>query len=172
VKTYAPALPRLFGALALSGLLAAVFAVADVPSAVSLGQSGALVPQFVTLRPGSFEPRLSAGDALRIGRDFARTQMHVSNANSLPVLMSQGLFTGQPDIEGAAFATDLPVRVVVIHDVPRRPRGTKLSGATYSMRFTMLISDQTGEVVYSHLGGTITRPTPIASTPAPPKAAP
>lgn len=113
---------------------------------------GARVSRDVELTSDSFAPRLTREAGISISQESAAQGFSIdrSEIDELPVDSTIARFTGETDVAGPKL-TDHKVRVVVLKDFDyvsvARPYG--FTARYGDPRFTLILDDATGEVLYS-----------------------
>ena len=124
---------------------------------------GARLPVDVKITPTSFTPNLTAAQAISIAREFAEKGFNIPKpeVDALSARTTVALFTGKPDVPGPKLA-DRRVGVVVFDNFDYVsayvPYGSTATFGDY--RYTLILDDQSGEVVYSVVIGKRLDPLP------------
>lgn len=134
--------------LVIVALVALVGAVnrTESPLEVSLEESGARDGGHMVIVEADFDPRISTEDAIAIALESARESY--PSPEEFPVFVSKARLWGWHDSRVEQLR-DVPVRVVVFHDLPSSWRGPMDFPKPYPAepRLTILIDDATGEIV-------------------------
>ena len=113
---------------------------------------GARIPPEAGIKEASFAPILSKIDAIDNARAIVRDGMDLQDADRLPVKVTVAHFNGIRQIAPYDEVSNLPVRVVVFDDYPATTRGPRGSQDQFEKpRYTVILDDETGELVYSIL---------------------
>lgn len=124
----------------------------DIGARLPTEDIGARLPVDVKITPTSFTPNLTATQAISIAREFAEKGFNIPKpeVDALAARTTVALFTGKPDVPGPKLA-DRRVGVVVFDNFDYVsayvPYGSKATYGDY--RYTLILDDQSGEVVYS-----------------------
>lgn len=116
-----------------------------------LESSGAQVDEQVQLVQSNFAPSLPESEAKAQAVDFLMGPWGIDEPTELPIKVAIGEFTGLREDTNTQIS-NLEVWVVVFHDFPavaRVPRGA--TSIPTSPRVTVLVDDNSGNVIYSAL---------------------
>ena len=162
--------------------IAAIAMVALVTSAVFVGlsggnptpleSSGAQVDGRVHLVESDFAPSLPESEAKAQAIDFLRGPWDIDEPTKLPIQVATGAFTGLREDTNTQ-TSNLGVWVVVFHDFPAHARVAR--GATSiptDPRVTVIVDDNSGNVIYSALSWDHGIMTPIPTRTAVPTPTP
>ena len=162
--------------------IAAIAMVALVTSAVFVGlsggnptpleSSGAQVDGRVYLVESDFAPSLPESEAKAQAIDFLRGPWDIDEPTKLPIQVATGAFTGLREDTNTQ-TSNLGVWVVVFHDFPalaRVPRGA--TSIPTDPRVTVIVDDNSGNVIYSALSWAHGIMTPIPTRTAVPTRTP
>ena len=141
-----------FAAIAAVGvLIPAVFVGFSGGNPTPLESSGAQVDEHVHLVESDFAPSLPESKAKAQAIGFLRGPWGIDEPTELPIQVATGAFTGLRE-DTTMQASNLGVWVVVFHDFPavaRVPRGA--TSIPTDPRVTVIVDDNSGNVIYSAL---------------------